>query len=81
MVGPAITVGIDMGDTKHAICAIDASGEIIDERKIVNNRDALRRLSKKYPSARMVIEVGSHSPWTSRLLHSLGHEVFVVNQS
>ena len=76
---PAITIGIDMGDTKHAICVLDAAGETIDERKIANSRDALVRLSKKYPNARMVIEVGSHSPWTSRLLRSLGHEVFVAN--
>lgn len=73
------TIGIDMGDRHHAICAIDAGGEIIDERKITNNRESLRRLSKKHPGARIVIEVGSHSPWTSRFLQELGHEVIVAN--
>lgn len=68
-----------MGDLKHAICAIDSDGEIIDERKMSNNREALRRLSKKHPGARIVIEVGSHSPWTSRFLQDLGHEVIVAN--
>ena len=54
-----VTIGIDMGDKKHAICAIDASGEIVDERTITNTRESLRRLSKKHAGARIVIEVGS----------------------
>jgi len=28
---------------------------------------------------RMALEVGTHSPWLSRLLSSLGHEVIVAN--
>jgi transposase len=27
----------------------------------------------------MALEVGTHSPWVSRLLKSLGHEVYVAN--
>lgn len=70
-----ITVGIDLGDKKHAICVIDAAGETIDARKISNHRESLRRLSKKFPTARMVMEVGSHSPWISRFFSNLEHEV------
>jgi len=29
--------------------------------------------------ARIAIEVGTHSPWVSRLLRSLGHEIIVAN--
>ncbi len=60
---PALTVGIDLGDKKHAICVLDAGGAIIDERTITNHRESLRRLSAKHPGARVVMEVGSHSPW------------------
>ncbi|MDA0814662.1 MAG: IS110 family transposase [Verrucomicrobia bacterium] len=74
-----ITVGIDLGDKKHAICALDPNGEILDQRKITNHKESLRRLSQKYPTARMVMEVGSHSPWISRLLKDLGHDVLVAN--
>ena len=74
-----ITVGIDLGDKKHAICALDASGEILDQRKITNHKESLRRLSQKYPTARIVMEVGSHSPWISRFLKDLGHDVIVAN--
>lgn len=75
----SITLGIDLGDKKHAVCALDASGAVLEESTIANQRERLQKLSKKYPGARIVIEVGSHSPWISRLLESLGHEVFVAN--
>lgn len=74
-----VTVGIDLGDKKHAICVLTSDGEIIDERTITNHRDSLRRLSKKYPGASIVFEVGSHSPWISRYLAGLGHRVIVAN--
>jgi transposase len=73
------TIGIDLGDKKHSVCALDASGSIIYERSITNHRESLRRLSSKYPGALIAMEVGTHSPWTSRFLSSLGHEVIVAN--
>jgi transposase len=74
-----VTVGVDMGDKNHAICAIDAVGDIKDERRITNHIESLRRLSKKHPGSRIVLEVGSHSPWTSRFFRDRGHEVIVAN--
>lgn len=76
---PSITIGLDLGDKKHAICVLNKAGEIIDERSITNHRESLRRLSQKYPKARIALEVGTHSPWTSRLLGELGHDVIVAN--
>jgi transposase len=76
---PFITIGLDLGDKKHAICVLNQDGEIIDERTITNHRESLRRLSQKYPGARIACEVGSHSPWIKRFLAELGHEVFVAN--
>lgn len=76
---PSITIGLDLGDKKHAICALNAAGEIIDERTITNHRESLRRLSQKHPGARIALEVGTHSPWISRFLKELGHEVLVAN--
>lgn len=77
---PSKVIGIDLGNAKHAICVMShVTGKIIDERNITNHRESLRRLSKKYPSALMVMEVGSHSPWISRFLENLGHEVLVAN--
>lgn len=76
---PSITIGLDLGDKKHALCVINAAGEIIDERSITNHLESLRRLSKKYPKARIAFEVGTHSPWINRFLRSCGHEVIVAN--
>lgn len=76
---PERTIGIDLGDVKHAVCVLDRDGEIVDQRTITNHRESLRRLSKKYPDARVVMEVGSHSPWVSRFMKGLGHEVLVAN--
>ena len=76
---PNHVIGIDLGDKKHAICVLNANGEVLEQRTITNHRESLRRLSKKYPEARMVMEVGSHSPWISRFLGGLAHEVLVAN--
>ena len=56
----SITVGIDLGDLKHAICVLDSEGSVVEERTITNHRDNLRRLAKKYPGARVALEVGMH---------------------
>jgi transposase len=76
---PSITIGLDLGDKKHSICVLNAAGDIIDERTITNHRESLRRLSQKYPGARIAHEVGTHSPWISRFLSDLGHEVLIAN--
>ncbi len=76
---PTITIGIDLGDLKHAICVLDADGEVLEERTMTNHRESVRRLAQKYPGARAVFEVGMHSPWTSRFLTELGLEVLVAN--
>jgi len=76
---PSITIGLDLGDKKHALCVLNQDGDIVDERMMTNHRESLRRLSQKYPSSRIAMEVGSHSPWISRFFKQLGHEVFVAN--
>jgi len=76
---PEITIGIDLGDKKHAVCVMSFDGEIVEQRSITNHKESLRRLSKKYPKSRIVFEVGSHSPWISRFLFGLDHEVIVAN--
>lgn len=76
---PAITIGLNLGNKTHFICVLDQEGQIVEQRSITNHRESLRRLSIKYPGARIALEVGSHSPWISRFLKSLKHEVLVAN--
>lgn len=76
---PSITLGIDLGDRKHAICVIDQAGKIVGEFSIINRGRAIEALCREYPGARIAMEAGTHSPWISRLLMSGGAEVLVAN--
>jgi transposase len=39
----------------------------------------MEREFKQFPLSRVALEVGTHSPWVSRILKQLGHEVIVAN--
>jgi transposase len=39
----------------------------------------LRRFASEQPPMRIAIEAGTHSPWASRVLEELGHQVLVAN--
>ena len=75
----AITIGIDLGDRRHAVCVLDAKGNILKQESIANSRPSLTALSRRHPGALIAMEVGMHSPWTSRFLKELGHRVLVAN--
>jgi len=73
------TIGIDLGDKKHAICVLGKDGEVLQEFSIRNDREELLHLAEAYPKARVAMEVGTHSPWISRLLKQAKLEVIVAN--
>ncbi len=74
-----LTVGIDLGDRRHAVCVIDKNGQIILEETLANTRACLEQLSQRYPAATLAMETGTHSPWISRLFEARGHRVYVAN--
>jgi hypothetical protein len=45
------TLGLDLGDRRHYVCALDATGQIIHEGTLLNDRVALALLLTKYPGA------------------------------
>lgn len=73
------TIGLDLGDRKHAVCVLDAKGTTLKEESITNTRGSLTVLSRRHPKAQIVMEVGMHSPWISRSFTALGHRVIVAN--
>jgi transposase len=74
-----ITVGLDISDQFTSLCLLDSSGEVIEEARLRTTETAFsQRFSSMSPS-RVILEVGTHSPWISRLLSSFGHEVIVAN--
>ncbi len=72
-------IGVDLGDSKHAICITDKDGTILKEYSIANTRLQIDKLAQEYPKAIIALEVGTHSPWISRLLKSHGLTVLVAN--
>ena len=73
------TVGMDMGDKKHRVCALDETGEVRERASVVNTATGVRKYFKALAPCRVVIEAGTHSGWVSRILEELGHEVWVGN--
>ena len=72
---------MDIGDKYSYLCLIDSqSGEVIEEGRLRTSPEAFgRRFGSERPPMRIAIEAGTHSPWASRVLEGLGHEVLVAN--
>lgn len=73
------TAGIDLGDLWSHIAVIDGGGDVIREGRLRSTEEGLRGELDGRRRMRVVIEAGTHSPWVSRLLTELGHEVVVGN--
>jgi transposase len=58
---------------------LDAAGNVVERFAFRTDREGLAKAFEGRPRARVVIEVGTHSPWVSRQLERLGHEVVVAN--
>jgi transposase len=75
----SITIGMDLGDKTSRYCAIDQDGEVLFERSVATTKKGMTQVFGALARCRVALEVGTHSPWVSRLLKSLGHEVIVAN--
>ena len=72
-------VGIDLGDRFSCYCVVNKDGEVMEEGRIKTTPAALERHFSGAARLRMAMECGTHSPWVSRLLRDMGHEVWVAN--
>lgn len=75
---PGMTVGIDLGDRFSRYCVLNQEGEVIEEGRVQTTMTALERHFTG-ERQRIAMECGTHSPWVSRLLQGMGHEVVVAN--
>lgn len=75
----SVTIGLDLGDRYSRYCTLSASGKIHQEGRVGTTEACLRGLLEGKKRARVVLEVGTHSPWVSRLIEQIGHEVIVAN--
>lgn len=74
-----VTVGLDLGDKFSVFYSIDTDGELLSEGRLKTTPEAMEKHFGSMEPARIAIETSGHSPWLSRLLESLGHEVLVAN--
>ena len=76
---PTMTLGLDMGDRFSQYCLLNEEGDVVEEGRMQSTESAFRRHFENEPRMRIALECGTHSPWASRLLKQLGHQVIVAN--
>ena len=72
-------VGVDLGDKASRYCVLDGAGKIQSERSVATTRQGFSQAFARMARSRIALEVGTHSPWVSRLVGGMGHEVIVAN--
>ena len=77
--GHKLTIGLDLGDRWSFYCVLDEAGQIILEQKLPTTSEAMKQTFGKIQRSLIALETGTHSPWVSRLLSELGHEVIVAH--
>jgi transposase len=74
-----LTVGLDLGDRSSRYCILNEAGGKASEDQLPTTKAGLDSLFAKMAVCRIALEVGTHSPWVSRQLAAMGHEVIVAN--
>jgi transposase len=74
-------IGLDLGDKSHHFCVL---GKDIDAKPLAtgsfpNTPEALKQFAAQWPNSKIFLEVGSHSPWISRLLQGADMQVIIAN--
>lgn len=76
---PKVTIGLDLGDKQSVTCEVDRKGQVVRRATIGTVNEAVEAYFGGRERCRVVLEAGTHSPWVSRQLEALGHEVVVAN--
>src|SRR6201989_3590088 len=74
-----LVIGVDLGDQESQVCVLGADNEIRHEVRVGTTTERLQSWFGALKPAMVVMEAGSHSPWVSRLLKELGHQVVVCD--
>ena len=76
---PNLTIGLDLGDKQSWVCELDAAGRVVKRANVTTTSIGVGTYFGGRARCRVVMEVGTHSPWVSRQITQLGHEVVVAN--
>ena len=74
-----LTVGVDLGDQWSHFCILGLQGETLSEGQLPTRQEEVAEFFQALPAARVVMEVGTHSPWVQEVIAGEGHEVVVAN--
>ena len=58
-----LTVGLDLGDQWSHFCILGFEGETLSEGQLQTREAEVAGFFQALPPARVVMEVGTHSPW------------------
>jgi|ERR1700758_2821946 len=74
-----LTIGLDLGDRWSWYCVLDEAGSVRLEQRLSTTPKAMKEAFGGMRRSRIALETGMHSPWVSRVLSELGHEVIVAH--
>jgi transposase len=74
-----LTVGVDLGDQWSHYCILALEGETLAEGQLRTTQQHIAEFFQALNAARVVFEVGTHSPWVQEVICGCGHEVLVAN--
>jgi len=75
----SITIGMDLGDKNSVVRVMNGTGVIVGSHTVDNTAESIRAFFAKFKGATIALEAGTHSPWISRLLTTMGCTVLVGN--
>src|SRR6202166_4343871 len=76
---PKLTIGLDLGDRTSHYCILDEAGNVILEDSLPTTPKGIQQVFSRIRRSRIALETGTHSPWVSRQLTQMGHEVIVAH--
>ena len=71
--------GVDVSDRKSSVFLVHRSRGVFTEQEIATTSEGFEEFFRDRDPVRVIIEVGSHSPWIVRVLRNLGHQVVVAD--
>lgn len=74
-----ITIGMDLGNKKHVICALGKNGKVIWRKEVANTPEALKPFFEENKGATVAMETGLCCRWISSLAKACGCDVLVGN--
>ena len=74
-----LTVGVDLGDQWSNYCILGLEGETLAEGQLRTTQEDIAEFFQALNAARVIFEVGTHSPWVQEVICGCGHEVLVAN--